>query len=98
MNCNVRLAQIKTMAPLLLTLWTFFAVMINLGLPCEGWAEIYVRIHLDGAKEFTNRPSGSGWMFHMTESGFEPASRRREGIYQQAFRFGMDVSHDGIRI
>lgn len=78
MNCNVRLAQIKTMAPLLLTLWTFFAVMVNLGLPSEGWAEIYVRIHLDGAKEFTNRPSGSGWMFHMTESGFEPVMRFSE--------------------
>ena len=78
MNCNVRLAQIKTMAPHLLTLWTFFAVMVNLGLPSEGWAEIYVRIHLDGAKEFTNRPSGSGWMFHMTESGFEPVMRFSE--------------------
>lgn len=38
----------------------------------EAGADIFMRIHSDGRKEFTNRPSGPGWTFYMTESGFEP--------------------------
>jgi len=35
-------------------------------------AEIYLRVHQDGKKEFTNRPSGPGWLLYMTDSGVEP--------------------------
>jgi soluble lytic murein transglycosylase-like protein len=35
-------------------------------------ADVYMRTHKDGFKEFTNRPSGPGWIFHMSESGVEP--------------------------
>jgi hypothetical protein len=42
------------------------------GIPIQVHADIYVRTHQDGSKEFTNRPSGPGWVFHMTESGFQP--------------------------
>jgi soluble lytic murein transglycosylase-like protein len=35
-------------------------------------ADVFVRTHTNGYKEFTNRPSGTGWMFHMSESGEEP--------------------------
>ncbi len=35
-------------------------------------AEIYVRVHQNGKKEFTNRPSGPGWLLYMTDSGVEP--------------------------
>ncbi len=43
-------------------------------------AEIYVRIHQDGQREFTNRPSGPGWIFYMTKSGHIPDIRfAREG-------------------
>jgi soluble lytic murein transglycosylase len=38
----------------------------------ETLAEIYVRVHQDGKKEFTNRPSGPGWLLYMTDSGVEP--------------------------
>ncbi|MDQ1237878.1 MAG: hypothetical protein QG577_62 [Thermodesulfobacteriota bacterium] len=38
----------------------------------EACAEIYVRVHQDGKKEFTNRPSGPGWLLYMTDSGVEP--------------------------
>jgi hypothetical protein len=38
----------------------------------EALAEIYVRVHQDGKKEFTNRPAGPGWMLYMTDSGVEP--------------------------
>lgn len=38
----------------------------------EAVADVFMRIHSDGRKEFTNRPSGPGWIFYMTESGFEP--------------------------
>lgn len=38
----------------------------------RGHAEIYVRTSQDGTKEFTNRPSGPGWIFFMSESGLEP--------------------------
>jgi hypothetical protein len=34
-------------------------------------ADIYVRTHPGGFKEFTNCPAGSGWMFHMKETGDE---------------------------
>lgn len=51
----------------------FFVCGIALGcLPGTLQADIYVRTHQDGVKEFTNRPSGPGWVFHMTESGFQP--------------------------
>jgi soluble lytic murein transglycosylase-like protein len=39
------------------------------------WAEIYVRTHKDGNKEFTNRPSGPGWVFYASESGDVPVIR-----------------------
>ncbi|MCX5860850.1 MAG: lytic transglycosylase domain-containing protein [Desulfomonile sp.] len=54
--------------PVSISLWA----LVIVALPSVGLAEIYVRIHQDGTKEFTNRPSGPGWIFHMTESGFEP--------------------------
>jgi soluble lytic murein transglycosylase-like protein len=40
--------------------------------PKEGHSDIFVRIHQDGHKEFTNRPSGPGWIFHMSEDGSQP--------------------------
>ncbi len=43
--------------------------------PGTAHADIFVRIHQDGQKEFTNRPSGPGWIFYMTESGYEPIVR-----------------------
>lgn len=41
-------------------------------LSVDAAADIYVRTHKDGHKEFTNRPSGPGWVFHMKESGYTP--------------------------
>jgi Transglycosylase SLT domain len=38
-------------------------------------ADVYVRTHKNGVKEFTNRPSGAGWIFYMTETGFRPIIR-----------------------
>jgi soluble lytic murein transglycosylase-like protein len=35
-------------------------------------ADVYERTHQNGVKEFTNRPSGPGWIFYMTESGVQP--------------------------
>lgn len=35
-------------------------------------ADIYVRTHENGHKEFTNTPSGPGWVFYMRESGYVP--------------------------
>jgi len=49
-------------------------------------ADVYVRIHKEGRKEFTNRPSGPGWIFYMTESGdqleirFEKSAGRPKSI------------------
>ncbi len=40
--------------------------------PADAIAEIYVRIHTDGGKEFTNRPSGLGWVYYMAEDGSKP--------------------------
>jgi soluble lytic murein transglycosylase-like protein len=42
------------------------------GLSVNADADIYVRTHKDGHKEFTNRPSGPGWVFYMKESGYTP--------------------------
>lgn len=35
-------------------------------------ADIFVRIHEDGHKEFTNSPSGPGWVYYASEKGFQP--------------------------
>ncbi|MCA1960132.1 MAG: lytic transglycosylase domain-containing protein [Desulfomonile sp.] len=35
-------------------------------------ADIYMRTHKNGHKEFTNTPSGPGWVFYMRESGYVP--------------------------
>ena len=40
--------------------------------PNEPCADIYMRIHKDGHKEFTNRPSGPGWVFYRKDSGYKP--------------------------
>jgi soluble lytic murein transglycosylase-like protein len=59
-----------------LTILLGFLVMLAvLGTSAAAQDDIYVRIHQDGRKEFTNRPSGPGWVFHMTESGYEPVIR-----------------------
>ena len=65
-------------------------------------AEIYVRIHGDGRKEFTNRPSGHGWIFYMTEAGERPVIRfeKRAGkpksldeiITEIAYKFAIEAS------
>jgi soluble lytic murein transglycosylase-like protein len=60
----------------------FLAVSIGFlvgGLPGTAQADIFVRTHQDGHKEFTNRPSGPGWIFHMTESGYEPMIQFSKG-------------------
>jgi soluble lytic murein transglycosylase-like protein len=44
---------------------------------CE--ADIFVRTHPDGRKEFTNRPSGIGWIYYMNESGALPVVRFIKG-------------------
>lgn len=50
-----------------------FCMAIAMALcPQKGYSDIYVRIHQDGQKEFTNRPSGQGWVFHMSEDGAVP--------------------------
>ncbi len=43
--------------------------------PSLAVSDIYVRTHKDGHREFTNRPSGPGWIFYMTESGRQPVVR-----------------------
>jgi soluble lytic murein transglycosylase-like protein len=56
---------------ILILLAVSFSFVVN-GLPSAAEADIFVRTHQDGHKEFTNRPSGPGWIFHMNESGYEP--------------------------
>jgi len=51
--------------PLLVVCWLA-------GFSSEVLGDIYMRTHTDGYKEFTNRPSGPGWIFHMSESGEQP--------------------------
>jgi soluble lytic murein transglycosylase-like protein len=38
----------------------------------DAGAQIYMRIGKGGHKEFTNCPSGPGWVFYMSENGGEP--------------------------
>ncbi len=47
-------------------------VILMICLPALASADIYMRIHKDGHKEFTNRPSGPGWIFYRTDSGYKP--------------------------
>lgn len=49
-----------------------FTVCAIAGLAEITRADIYVRIHQNGHREFTNRPSGLGWMFYMKEDGSDP--------------------------
>jgi soluble lytic murein transglycosylase len=84
----------------LLTL--FFIVLTLVALPQICCADIYVRIHKDGKKEFTNRPSGPGWIFYMTESGDQIEIRftKEQGkpksideiIVEIATKFGIEES------
>jgi soluble lytic murein transglycosylase-like protein len=50
----------------------FALILVAILTPGHAGADIYVRTHSSGQKEFTNRPSGPGWVFHMLESGEEP--------------------------
>ena len=58
----------------LILLATSLSVAVS-AVPITAQADIFVRTHKDGQKEFTNRPSGPGWIFYMTESGYEPTVR-----------------------
>jgi hypothetical protein len=59
--------------PLRICVIVAIAVALGLAFPPAGaHADIYVRIHQDGNKEFTNRPSGWGWIFYMKEDGSDP--------------------------
>jgi hypothetical protein len=57
---------------LLIRVSLFMGVIAVIAPLSMGHTEIYVRTSQDGTKEFTNRPSGPGWIFYMSESGFEP--------------------------
>lgn len=46
--------------------------LLVLWFPEQPSADIYMRIHKDGHKEFTNRPSGPGWIFYRKDSGYKP--------------------------
>ncbi|MEW6136754.1 MAG: lytic transglycosylase domain-containing protein [Thermodesulfobacteriota bacterium] len=87
----------------------FFAACIALAelsiitlTPCVSEADVYVRMHKDGRKEFTNRPSGQGWIFYMTESGdqleirFEKAEGQPKSIdeivSEISSKFGIEAS------
>lgn len=50
----------------------FLAFLAVFFLPDKVISEIYVRMHHDGMREYTNRPSGPGWILYMTESGVDP--------------------------
>jgi len=63
---------------MLTTIFGFLVILVISVTSVCVQADIYVRIHQDGRKEFTNRPSGPGWVFHMTESGYEPIIRFSE--------------------
>jgi soluble lytic murein transglycosylase-like protein len=56
-------------------LLVLLGAMATLGFSEAAQAEIYVRTHKNGQKEFTNRPSGPGWVFYASESGFVPEIR-----------------------
>jgi hypothetical protein len=64
-------SEIDMRLRILILLAVSFSIVVN-GLPSTAVADIFVRTHQDGHKEFTNRPSGPGWIFHMNESGYEP--------------------------
>lgn len=48
------------------------------GLSGEAFGDIYVRTDKAGHKEFTNRPSGLGWIFYAKEDGFMPVIKFAE--------------------
>jgi soluble lytic murein transglycosylase-like protein len=71
-------------------------------IPSLASADVYVRTHDDGHKEFTNRPSGPGWVFYMKESGERPHIRflKKTGkpksldeiITEIAYKFDIEAS------
>jgi soluble lytic murein transglycosylase-like protein len=71
-NGNKALLKWALSMPIFLSVLALSVSLLFSGLPNAAQADIFVRIHQDGHKEFTNRPSGPGWIFHMTESGYEP--------------------------
>lgn len=48
------------------------SALLASGFMMNASADIFVRQHKDGHKEFTNRPSGPGWVFYMKEDGYRP--------------------------
>lgn len=62
------IAQSKFILRITLCLIVFFSWVPA----ADVWPEIYVRVHRDGKKEFTNRPAGPGWLLYMMDSGVEP--------------------------
>ena len=60
------------MALRLLTIILFCLAFPMALFPRDGHSDIFVRVQKDGQKEFTNRPSGPGWMFYMSEDGSQP--------------------------
>lgn len=71
-------------------------------IPSVASADVYVRTHSNGHKEFTNRPSGPGWVFYMKESGERPVIRflKKAGkpksldeiITEIAYKFDIEAS------
>ncbi len=58
-----------------ITLMTLMLAMVQM----EANADIFMRLHKNGHKEFTNTPSGPGWVFYMRESGYTPFVKFSEG-------------------
>lgn len=69
--------------------------------PALSMGDIYMRIHKDGHKEFTNRPSGPGWIFYRKDSGYKPIITFSRGgkpksideiVYEIAKNFEIDAA------
>ncbi len=73
-----------------ITFIIIFTGLFNYSAHCD----IYVRIHKNGHKEFTNRPSGPGWVFHMRESGYQPVIKftNKKGEFKSVQRIIKEVS------
>lgn len=58
--------------------WILFVLTFGFsvaGLVDLAVADLYMRTYKDGHKEFTNRPSGPGWVFYARETGYVPTIR-----------------------
>ena len=80
--------------------WVIITLIVTVSMMGTGYADVFVRINKNGRKEFSNAPTGSGWVLYAAEEkettnltfvGKPRPKSLEEIIHETALIYGVDA-------